>query len=349
MDAARLQGLLDNFAQTRVLVIGDFFLDKYLVLDATLTETSLETGLDAYQVVEKRLSPGAAGTVACNLRALGAEVLALGVIGEDGEGFELRAGLRARGIDTEHLLSTTARVTPTYTKPMLRENGQERELNRLDIKNRTRFPADLETDLLTRLRELMPEVDAVVIGDQVPERNCGVLTDHVRGELAELAARYPRTVCIADSRFRIGEFRHCWIKPNRAEAYLALHGYETESPISIEEAIAIGQQLVARNGRPAFLTLAEDGMLAIADAVSHIPTLRQTGPIDICGAGDSTIAGLALALCAGATPEEAAVIGNLVASITVQQIGVTGTASREQVLARFREFGEQFEPVRSCG
>ena len=348
MDALRLQALLDHFPHTRVLVIGDFFLDKYLVLDAALTESSLETGLDAYQVVEKRLSPGAAGTVACNLRALGAEVLALGVIGEDGEGFELLAGLRARGIDADNLLPSPARVTPTYTKPMLREDGRERELNRLDIKNRSLLPSDAEEAILSRLCALLPQVDAVVVGDQVLERNCGVLTDHMREELAVLAARNPRTVCIADSRLRIGEFRQCWIKPNRAEAYLAWHGHEPESSVSIAEAIAIGKALTARNGRPAFITLAEDGILAIGDESYHIPTMRQTGPIDICGAGDSTISALALALCAGATPEEAALLGNLVASITVQQLGVTGTASREQVIERFQKFGDQFQP-RSIG
>jgi sugar/nucleoside kinase (ribokinase family) len=63
-----------------------------------------------------------------------------------------------------------------------------------------------------------------------------------------------------------------------------------------------------------------------------------TGPIDIVGAGDSTTAGIVSALCAGATPADAAHIGCLVASITIQQIGVTGTASPEQVLIRFHEF-----------
>jgi sugar/nucleoside kinase (ribokinase family) len=71
--------------------------------------------------------------------------------------------------------------------------------------------------------------------------------------------------------------------------------------------------------------------------VTHVPGYAVAGPIDIVGAGDSTTAGIVCGLCAGATPVEAAALGNLVASITIQQIGTTGTASPEQVIARWRE------------
>jgi sugar/nucleoside kinase (ribokinase family) len=71
-----------------------------------------------------------------------------------------------------------------------------------------------------------------------------------------------------------------------------------------------------------------------------------TGEVDITGAGDSVTGGLVPALCLGAHPVEAATIGNLVASITIQQIGVTGTATREQVLARFEECADAIRPQR---
>jgi sugar/nucleoside kinase (ribokinase family) len=68
-----------------------------------------------------------------------------------------------------------------------------------------------------------------------------------------------------------------------------------------------------------------------------IPAYPAPGPVDICGAGDSCSAGITCAMVAGATHEQAAAFGNLVASITVQQIGVTGTASPDQVRRRWRE------------
>ena len=72
-----------------------------------------------------------------------------------------------------------------------------------------------------------------------------------------------------------------------------------------------------------------------AAGVTRVPGVPVEGPIDIVGAGDSAMAGLASALCAGATPVEAALVGNLAASVTVRQLGTTGTASRAQMLQAF--------------
>ena len=90
------------------------------------------------------------------------------------------------------LVIRSDRFTPTYTKPMLREpDGSARELNRLDIKNRTPLPADAEDQLIARLRGLLPRVHGVIIADQVQEADCGVITERVRDELAALAQAYP--------------------------------------------------------------------------------------------------------------------------------------------------------------
>src|SRR5262245_19599504 len=137
-----LERVLEQIPRLTVGVLGDLFLDRYLDLDASLTEPSLETGLDAYQVVRVRSYPGAAGTVINNLVALGARrVYPLSAIGDDGEVHELLQALRRlRVVDTRWLLTCPARIgfrTPTYTKPMLHESGRPpRELNRLDIRNR---------------------------------------------------------------------------------------------------------------------------------------------------------------------------------------------------------------------
>src|SRR5262249_5539818 len=114
MQSERLRALLDRFPSITVLVVGDFFLDKYLDLDPRLSEPSLETGLDAYQVVGVRNYPGAAGTVVNNLRALEVNVRVLGVIGEDGEGDDLLRGLARIGVQASSLIRTSARFTPTY-------------------------------------------------------------------------------------------------------------------------------------------------------------------------------------------------------------------------------------------
>jgi rfaE bifunctional protein kinase chain/domain len=337
MDEGRLSAILEGFERAHIAVVGDFFLDKYMVLERVLSEVSLETGLEAYQVVAVQCSPGAAGTVTTNLRALGVEVTALGVIGDDGEGYELKRGLAQQDVHIEPLVERRDRLTPTYTKPMMRErDGREHELNRLDIKNRAPLPPVVQEQIIVWLRQTVPQIHGVIVADQVQERNHGVITDRVREEIARLAQQYPHVIFAADSRARIGLFRDVIIKPNEREATLALHPGHT-GEIDLALAQQSGRELFRRNRRPVFVTLGDEGIILFTEeGEEHVPAVKVTGEIDIVGAGDSVMAGIAASLCSGASHREAALVGNLVASITIQQIGTTGTASRQQVLDRFR-------------
>jgi rfaE bifunctional protein kinase chain/domain len=337
MDERRLRSLLDQFPQVHVLVVGDFFLDLYLDIDRALSETSLETGLEAYQVVRVRSSPGAAGTVTSNLRALDVQVSALGMIGDDGMGYELLRGLRERGVNVEHLIQSDDRFTPTYTKPML--IGKDgRELNRLDIKNRQPMPVEIEEQIIARLRDLAPQVDGVIVADQVQERNCGVVTDRVRTELAALGAAHPELILAVDSRVRIGEYHNAILKPNAGEATRAIYPDRIAHKADRATVEACGHALQQRTGQPVFVTLGADGALVFEQrSMTHVPGIRVSGPIDVVGAGDSVMAGIVSSLCCGASPADAALVGNLVASITIQQIGTTGTATRVQVVERYND------------
>jgi sugar/nucleoside kinase (ribokinase family) len=135
---------------------------------------------------------------------------------------------------------------------------------------------------------------------------------------------------LADSRERIGLFRSAWLKPNQTECVRAVG----DCP---DPAIRLAWQA----GRPVFCTQGERGILVVDPRTEPartalVPAYRVAGPIDIVGAGDSTSAALACAVAAGAGLEEAAAFGNLVASLTIQQIGTTGTASPDQVRRRWR-------------
>lgn len=333
MRPERLAEILSGYARTRVLLVGDFFLDRYLEIDRSLAEVSLETGLEAHQVVRVRASPGAAGTVASNLRALDVGVVALGVVGDDGEGYELLRGLRERGVETDALISTPHRRTPTYTKPMLREvDGRVHELSRLDIKNRAPLDAEVESAIIDRLRAVMSAVQGVVVADQVPERNCGVITDRVRAALAELGAQYRGKPVVVDSRVRIGEFAGVMLKPNERELLGAMGRQAAECP-PLDVLADAGRGLATRCGKAVFVTVGERGILLCTPAgTQHIAAVRVKGPIDIVGAGDSTMAGIVSALSNGAALEEAALVGNLVASVTIRSIGTTGTATQAEVV-----------------
>jgi len=335
MPPERLAELIERFPQLRIAVIGDFFLDKYLDVDPALAEVSVETGKTAHQVTAIRHSPGAAGTVVCNLAALCAGSLhAVGLTGDDGPAYELRKDLAALGCDTDHLHCDAERLTPTYLKPRDQDDPTlAGEHQRYDTKNRTPTPEGLGRRIVASLDELLPRVDAVIIADQVEEADCGVITAFVRDALADRAKRHPNVVFWADSRRRIRQFRHVIIKPNQFEAVGKadpLPGDEVE-PGELEDAVG---RLRAETAAPVCVTRGAAGMVVSDPQMTAVPGVPLEGPTDPTGAGDSATSAAVLALAAGAELPEAALIGNLVASITVQQLATTGTARPEQLPAR---------------
>ncbi len=327
MTHTRLAELTGQFKSRRIAVMGDFFLDKYLECDPALAETSLETGKAAHQVVQVRHSPGAAGNIVSNLISLGASVYAVGFTGDDGEGYELRQDLNAMGCDTRYLLTEPSRYTPVYLKPRISGiSGLEGERERYDTKNHAPLPTELEDQFIALLPELLTQVDAVIIADQVNEPDYGVITSHVRKSIEQAASEHPKTLFWVDSRERAGLFHGCTLKPNRQEAILAAFG--TIEPTANEHmALEAGQLLHDRTGKPVFLTLSGQGIMVFEHGAHElVPGVRINGPTDPTGAGDSATAGAVLALASGASPAEAALLGNLTASITVCQIDTTGTA-----------------------
>jgi bifunctional ADP-heptose synthase (sugar kinase/adenylyltransferase) len=248
-------------------------------------------------------------------------------VGEDGNGFDLVRGLWSRRVGTDLVLEAPERFTPTYTKPMRRQaDGTEVEMERVDIKNRTATPAHLQERIIENLWTAVESVDGIVIGDQVEEEDCGVVTAAVREELAQLSRRNPDKLFFADSRCRIGKFCDVMIKPNEREAAAALGQTGL-----LEEEMLSGLFRTAR--RPVFLTCGARGIYGFDGRRSfRCPAVPVSGPIDIVGAGDSASAGIVSALCAGATLEEAAEVGTLVASVTIRKLGTTGTASQDEII-----------------
>jgi bifunctional ADP-heptose synthase (sugar kinase/adenylyltransferase) len=342
MSSRRLQELIDRFKNVSVAVLGDYFLDKYLDVEPSLAEVSVETGKTAHQVVRQRHSPGAAGTVVCNLAALGAGTIhAIGYSGDDGASYDLRKDLADLGCRIDELHVAPGRMTPTYLKPRDRDTpGLEGEHSRYDSKNRTPTPDDLQQRVIASLDRLLPTLDAVIILDQVEEENCGVVTSTIRQALAERAVGQRKKIFWADSRHRIREFRNVIIKANQFEVV------GKESPLpgdtvgfgELEQALG---RLRARTGAPVYVTGGPQGMLVSDPRPILVPGIRVEGPIDETGAGDSATAGAVLALAAGAELPEGALVGNLVASITIEQLATTGTARPEQLPSRLETWQRQ--------
>jgi rfaE bifunctional protein kinase chain/domain len=327
----RLKEITSRYAALRVVLIGDVALDRYLHIDPALAETSIETGLAVRNVVAVRPQPGAGGNVLANLAALAPRALAaVGFSGDDGEGLELRRALEALGVDLRHFLVRPDRMTFTYTKPIIVRPGEPpEELNRIDIRSRTPTPAAMEDALVAALRAAAADADVIVAMDQVPEPPNGVLTRRVKAALGDLAKAHPARILIADSRTSIGDFAGVRIKVNRLE--LARHFGAATRGADVE---ALAARWSREIGREVFVTMGDEGVLAAdGDHVVRVPGIPLAPPIDSVGAGDSCLASIAMALAAGATPAEAAELGNLAGAITSKKIGTTGTATVEELAA----------------
>ena len=346
INEARLEVILNRFQDQRILVVGDFYLDAYWYIDKTRSTLSLETPWHTNPVIDQRYSPGAAGTVTNNLKALGiGTVYTLGVIGEDGFGGTLLDCLQTNGCLTDFMIQVPQWVTPTYLKPIHRGyEGVETEGPRFDIENQSEMGETIETVVIDALRNCVPIVDGVIVGDQMPLENLGVVTNRVRAELCELGLAFPDKVFFADSRTRIGKYQNVIIKPNRFEAKRAVQPEWDGQDVDIEEARRCAVTLAEQTQRTVYITLGGNGILVYSEGEDiHIPGIPIDDEIDPVGAGDSVSAGLVAALCSLRTSQteafvEAAYIGNLVASITVTKIGTTGTASPSEILQRHRNY-----------
>ena len=317
--------ILERIRSLRVLVAGDVCLDRWCRYDPALAEPSRETGIPRIAAVATEVTPGAAGTVANNLAALGAgRVDVLGVIGDDGFGYELRRALEARGIGTELLLTADV-PTFTYTKLLNCRTGEE-DLPRLDFINTRPPAAEVEREFVKRLERAAVGYDAILISDQAETETGGVITAAVRNAVTRAAAAHPEAVVWVDSRMRAEHFRGVIVKPNRREA---------------EEA---SRRALGRVDFPALREHLEAPLLIVTHGSEGAELIGPTGtrwaaarrverPVDICGAGDSFSAGAALALRVTGDAMAAAEFGNLVASITIMKRG-TGTASPEELLAK---------------
>ena len=332
MKIHRFKEITARYPSLRIAIVGDFCLDRYFDIDPARQEISIETGLPVHNIVRVRCQPGAAGTILNNLVALGiGRIVPIGICGDDGEGFELRRSLEARkGTDISFFVRSPQRRTFTYTKPLVFEPGKPpTELNRLDIKNWTPTPDNLQDEVIAALRKAAGQVDAIILLDQVDVAETGVITKKVLAAVRAVADANPDLLIIADSRRGLKDYPKVCLKMNRAEL-AAMAGHE---PRAVEHVMRAATHLGAAHGKPVFITLAERGIVGCAPGSSavHRDALPLRGEIDIVGAGDSVTANLTAALAGGAEIDEAVELAVAASSIVIHQLGTTGTASPPEI------------------
>ena len=320
--------ILAEFRKLRVLVAGDVCLDRWCRYDPALADPSRETGIPRIGVVATEVTPGAAGTIANNLAALGAgKVAVLGMVGDDGFGYELRAALAARGISHELLVDAPGVPTFTYTK-LINAQTEEEDLPRVDFVYTKPLPESVERHLLARLESAASDYDLILVSDQAETNQGGVVTPGMRDVLTRLAVTRPDKLIWVDSRLRPEHFRYAVVKPNQQEAEAA--SVRVLGRVDYPELRRHMQApcLIVTHGGKGALVVDEGGE-------QWVPAKTVANPIDICGAGDSFSAGAAMALVVTGDPLQATRFGNLVAGITIMKKG-TGTACPQEVLRASR-------------
>jgi len=308
----------------RVLVVGDVCLDRWCTYDPALALASRETGIPRVAVTGTEVTPGAAGTIASNLAALGAgHVDVLGMVGDDGFGYELRRALAARGISPGLLADAPGVPTFTYTKLLNGATGAE-DLPRVDFVYTQPVPESVERAIVARLERA--EYDVVLVSDQAETAQGGVVTAPVRDAVERLAVNRRETVVWADSRLRPELFRHVVVKPNQEEAEAA--------SLRLMGRIQYAEWRRRMQLRALIVTHGGDGAIVVDEGGERWSAARRVDhPVDICGAGDSFSAAAAMALKITGDPLQAAAFGNLVASITIMKKG-TGTATPAELVAQ---------------
>jgi len=323
MNSSRFEEITSRYADLRIAVVGDYSCDRYLEIDPSREEVSIETGLPVYNVTKVRAQPGASGTVLNNLVALGIkEIWPIGFCGDDGEGFELQRALKKLpGVQMAYFFESDQQCTFTYCKPLVMDSGKPpRELNRLDSKNWNPTPKVLQEKLAAAVRALASEVDAMIVLDQVDEPESGVVTQSL---LAAIDGIKSQTLVIGDSRRGLKNWPHIIYKMNADE----LAGLTKGEPNTA------ASELAQQSGQPVFVSMAKNGVLCATPngMVTHSPALPVRGEIDIVGAGDAVTANLAAALATNAEIPEALELANTAASVVIHKLGTTGTASLAEI------------------
>jgi len=308
----------------RVLVLGDVMLDEFLW--GRVSRISPEAPVPVVQVTSQSFHLGGAGNVAASVRSLGAGAVLAAVVGQDAAGARVREGLAAAGVVS--CLVTLGKARPTTVKTRIVAHGQQ--VVRADREDAADVPARAQAALVESVRRELPSCGALVISDYQK----GVVTASLLERVLPLAKRRGVPILVDPKVRHFRLYRGATVvTPNQLEAEQAT-GLRLRNPADV---VAAGRRILSLLGcRAVLVTRGEHGMSLCERGRPplHVPTAARE-VFDVTGAGDSVIATMALALAAGATLPEAAVLANCAAGVVVGKVG-TAQASPAEVLAAAR-------------
>ena len=310
----------------KVLVIGDIIADVYV--DGRISRISREAPVLILDKAGERVVAGGAANVVANAATLGAEVFALGVIGDDHYAESLRDIFKDLDVHIEGLVRDKSR--PTISKTRIIAGGRatvSQQIVRIDNESHEPLSKKVEAELLAKIDKILPKVDGIIMSDY----GSGTITANARKLITRYAGKR-KLPSIVDSRYNISEFAGVgYVKQNDSEL-----GIFVEHELNdVTDLIGAGTQLLTKlNVDGALITRGEMGMSLFErnGATHHIPVSDMSEVYDVSGAGDTCVVAFLLALTAGAQPAVAAKIANYAAGIAVRKLG-TSTVSATELIA----------------
>ena len=331
VSAARVRQILAGANRTRVLVVGDAMLDHFIW--GSVARISPEAPVPVLDFEGESFMPGGAANVARNLTALQVPTELLGAVGRDLAARQLKRLLSQCHIGCRGVLGDAARSTSVKTRIV----AHKQQVVRIDRETRDGLNASLTRRLLRAVQAMIPSAAAVIVGDY----GKGVVTQPLLDEIKRMCRSHGVWLSLDPKPVHhLNLSGLSLITPNRKEAFeLAGLADETRNnnPLADANLRRVAERLL-NEFRPAVLliTLGELGMLLCQHGQKpfHIPTVAQE-VFDVSGAGDTVIASFTLAIAAGASPLEAAIISNHAGGIVVGKIG-TATVAPVELLASFK-------------
>lgn len=327
--------IVSRFRGLRVVVIGDAMLDSYV--RGTATRLCSEGPVPVVSKTGEERCPGGGANTAANLRALGAEVVYLGIVGADTASHHLRSSLRDHGVDDRWLIEDP----DVETIHKLRISAGNQYIVRLDTGESWRPAAAMEERLLNRLTDALPSADVVVISDY----GYGVASNALIERLRDLRLEQPLVVDAKDVR----RFRHVGatlLTPNHLEARNAVEpAVRPNHEIQVPDLEEIGRRLFGMvDATNLAVTMAEHGVLLFSrDGTTRHLAAHPVADADPVGAGDTFMAAAALALGAGAPCTTAVRIGIEAAGIAVSKCR-TAVVEQDELLRRLNRRDEVIQP-----
>jgi D-glycero-beta-D-manno-heptose-7-phosphate kinase len=324
----RLRELVPSLAGRRIVVAGDYVLDRFVY--GHPKRISREAPVLILRFRREERLPGGAGNTAANVRALGGIPIPVGAVGADEDGRALRASLTERGIAAEGLVEASGYRTPTKTRILGgAPNAIKQQIVRYDVEDVLSPGGAASSTLAEKLRAAARGADGAILSDY----GYGAVSP---ASVAALRDALPRGTRISvDSRHRLAEFRGVDVATPNEEELEECTGPGAALGESDGALADAAEALRAKMRCPTLLvTRGSRGMALFADSrrPELIPVHGTNQVADVTGAGDTVLATFALAVSAGATPLEAALLANFAGGVVVMKMG-TAVVTPEELIA----------------